>query len=156
MNELSRTIESGFTHYFEDFSHRVHQLAGELDDEQFWAKPHPYGNSFGNLVLHLNGNLNFYIGTQIELTGYVRNRDLEFAENTTTTKAEALAALTETVSMVVAALRKQEDADWSRAYSAPGVDDVHDRFSIFLRCCAHFHHHLGQMIYIVKGWKNQH
>ena len=53
---------------------RVRELAASLAETQFWARPYPYGNSFGHLVLHLTGNLNYYIGAQIANTGYVRQR----------------------------------------------------------------------------------
>ena len=57
---------------------RIRELAAPLSNEQFWQKPYPYGNSFGHLVLHLTGNLNYYIGAQIANTGYVRDRPREF------------------------------------------------------------------------------
>jgi hypothetical protein len=72
MNNLTQTIARAFSHQFSDFGRRVHTLAQELNEEQFWIKPYSYGNSFGNLVLHLTGNLNYYVGTQIAQTGYIR------------------------------------------------------------------------------------
>ena len=56
----------------------MHRLAEGLSDVQFWARPYPYGNSMGHLVLHLTGNLNFYIGREMAGTGYVRDREREF------------------------------------------------------------------------------
>ena len=50
-------------------------------------------------------------------------------------------------------LKKQTADDWAREYTAVGVDDVKDRFGIYLRCAVHFHHHIGQMIYLVKDLK---
>ena len=155
MDGLSLTLANGLVHYFEDFQVRVRDLAMELTDEQFWTRPYPYGNSFGNLVLHLKGNLSYYIGTQIENTGYVRDREIEFTEVVNRNKTDALADLDATVTMVIRSLRKQEATDWSREYRATGVDDVPDRFNIFLRCCVHFHHHIGQMTYLVKEWDRQ-
>ena len=35
-----------------------------LSEEQFWRNPFPYGNDIGHLVLHLTGNLNYYIGAK--------------------------------------------------------------------------------------------
>ena len=72
MSNLSTTISSGFVNQYTDFGLRVHRLAEDLSEEQFWTKPHSYGNSFGNLVLHITGNLNYYIGAQIAQTGYIR------------------------------------------------------------------------------------
>ncbi len=78
MSDLSETISNGFAHYYLDFLKRVESMAERLSEEEFWEKPYPYGNSFGNLVLHLCGNMNYYIGSQIEETGYSRDREAEF------------------------------------------------------------------------------
>ena len=155
MTEISATIADGFIHYFQEFRDRVHVLAGPLTNDQFWREPYPYGNSFGNLVLHLSGNLNYYIGSQIENSGYVRDRELEFREVQNGRKDAALAKMDDAVATVIQSLGHQNDVDWSLDYNADGVDDVHDRFSIYLRCCNHFHHHIGQMIYLVKAWSNE-
>ena len=152
MSNLSQVATSSFVHYFESFHDRVLELANSVSEEQFFAKPYPYGNSIGNLVLHLAGNLNFYIGSQIENTGYVRDRELEFAAVINGSRATALAEFSKAVTMVIHSLSSQKEEDWSRAYQANEVDDVHDRFSIYLRCCAHIHHHVGQMIYLAKEW----
>ena len=150
MGSLSTTIATGFVNQYTDFGLRVHRLAGELSDEQFWTKPHSYGNSFGNLVLHITGNLNYYIGAQIAQTGYIRQRDLEFTQVQVGQKREVLRKLDDAVDTVVASLKNQTAGDWEQSFSAVGADDVHDRFSIYLRCAVHFHHHIGQMIYLVK------
>ena len=77
MNDLSNTIANGLSSSYQDFGKRVHALTESLSEEQFWKKPYSYGNSFGHLTLHLIGNLNYYIGTQIAKTGYVRDRERE-------------------------------------------------------------------------------
>jgi uncharacterized damage-inducible protein DinB len=150
LNNLSTTISDNFAYYYQDFARRVKSLAEDLSEDQFWRKPYPYGNSFGNLVLHITGNLNHYIGAEIAKTGYVRERDLEFAENHSRRKGEVLRELDEAVDIVVKTLRAQTDQSWSEAYTSVGVDDVSDRFGIYLRCSAHFFHHIGQMTYLAK------
>ena len=62
-------------------AHLQHELIDPLSTEQLWQRPYRYGNSIGNLVLHLSGNLNYYIGAQIAGTGYVRHRDQEFSDS---------------------------------------------------------------------------
>jgi len=150
MSSLSTTIASGFVDHYTDFGLRVHRLAEDLSEEQFWTKPYSYGNSFGNLVLHITGNLNYYVGAQIAQTGYIRQRDLEFTQILVGQKQEVLRKLDEAVDMVVASITNQTPGDWEQTFSAVGVDDVKDRFGLYLRCAVHFHHHIGQMIYIVK------
>ena len=150
MSSLSTTIASGFVNHYTDFGLRVHKLAEGLSEEQFWRKPYSYGNSFGNLVLHITGNLNYYIGARIAQTGYIRQRDLEFTQTHVGQKQEVLRKLDEAVDMVITSLRNQTDGDWGQTFDAVGADDVKDRFSIYLRCAVHFHHHIGQMIYLAK------
>ena len=148
MSDLSVTISNGFGYYFQDFLSRVQMLADDLSEQEFWSNPYPYGNSMGHLVLHITGNLNYYIGTQLSATGYVRDREREFAENNPPPKAEVIQALAQAITTIIAVLEKQADIDWVTPYQADGVDDVHDRFSIFLRCAVHFHHHIGHMSYV--------
>ena len=147
MTKLSPILQQGFSHYFRDFLDRVQALAADLAEEEFWRNPYPYGNSIGHLVLHITGNLNYYIGAQLAATGYVRDRQREFSESTPPTKAETIAQLAEAIATVIAVLEEQQESDWSTPYRADGVDDVHDRFNIFLRCAVHFHHHIGHMSY---------
>jgi hypothetical protein len=148
VENLTTTISNGYTHYFEDFLQRVLTLSGDLTEEEFWKKPYPYGNSVGHLTLHLIGNLNTYIGAELGGTGYVRDREREFTDAHPPAKSEALATLKTTVEMVNAVVRNQRETDWSEPYRAVGVDDVHNRFDIILRCAVHFHHHIGQMFYL--------
>jgi hypothetical protein len=150
MNNLSNTVADGFIHSYQNLVQRVKSLAEKLSEEQFWKRPYPYGNSFGNLVLHITGNLNYYIGTQIANTGYIRERESEFAQNHLARKDVVLSKLDETVAMVIETLKAQTDQTWEAEYKAIGVEDVNDRFSIYLRCAVHLHHHIGQMIYLVN------
>ncbi len=151
MDTSSHTIAAGFINSYRDFARGVHALSADISEEQFWAKPYPYGNSFGHLTLHIIGNLNYYIGARIAGTGYVRNREREFTEENPPSKEEVLRRLDEAVDMVVATLGSQTAETWAEGYEAAGAGDwVKDRFSIFLRCASHFHHHVGQMIYLEK------
>lgn len=147
MSLLAATAGQSFCYYYQDFLQRVVDLSAELTEDEFWNNPFPYGNSIGHLVLHITGNLNYYIGAQLAASGYVRDREREFAEQNHPAKAAVLAELRTGVELVVNTLASQTVEDWSAPYQALGVDDVHDRFSIFLRCAVHFHHHIGQMSY---------
>ena len=128
----------------------LHKWVDPLSQEQFWRKPYPYGNSVGHLVLHLTGNLSYYIGTRVAETGYVRNRDREFNEPQKLPKQEVLAAFDRAIDMVAATALKQAPADWMAAYSAEREPESKNRFAIFLRCAAHADHHVGQIIYLSK------
>lgn len=49
------------------------------DDASVWAVVPGITNSAGSLVLHLCGNLQHFIGAKLGGSGYVRNREREFA-----------------------------------------------------------------------------
>jgi hypothetical protein len=145
---LSETIGAGFVRRYEELGARVRELAEPLSDEQFWTKPFAFGNSFGHLVLHLTGNLNYYIGAEIAGTVYVRDRDREFTEAARPAKAEVMKRFSDAVAMVARAARTQSEKDWGKNYTAMREEDAANRFNIFLRCATHLHLHVGQMIYL--------
>jgi hypothetical protein len=155
MSDLSNVIANGFIHTYRDFGKRVHELSEELSEKQFWTKPYPYGNSVGHLALHIIGNLNYYIGTQIAGTGYARDRDREFNESDPPPKEEVLRQLDEVVELVVKTLEAQTADSWEAEYSAVGWGALNNRFAAFHRCAAHFQSHIGQMIYIVNEHSRQ-
>lgn len=156
MTDLKSTIASDLAARYTKLAGVVRELAAPLSDEEFWAKPFSFGNSFGHLMLHLTGNLNYYIGTQIAGTGYVRDRPLEFSDATRPSKTEVMKEFDQVVEMVVGAINRQSADDWSKEYTAVGTD-TRDRFGIVLSCATHLHHHVGQMMYLnfeVKRVKN--
>ena len=150
MDNASSTIAHDLARYYKEAQQKVHALVEPLSDEQVWSKPYPYGNSIGHLLLHLTGNLSYYIGAEIGRTGYVRNRPLEFSDATRHPKLLLLQAFDAAISVVIAALQAQHDDDWGKAYTAKGMEDGGDRFTAFLRCAGHISHHTGQMIYLSK------
>ena len=107
MSDLQSTFASVLTARYTANAARVHELAAPLTNGQFWQKPFPFGNSFGHLVLHLTGNLNYYIGAQIAHTGYVRDRPREFNDPNPPTKGEALQRFDDVVAMVLQTIRAQ-------------------------------------------------
>jgi uncharacterized damage-inducible protein DinB len=155
MPDLASTISSDFASYYEYVSTQVHKWVDSLSQEQFWRNPYGYGNSVGHLVLHLTGNLSYYIGAQIAETGYVRNRDLEFTEMRKLPKDEVLKKFDEAVAMVTATIREQGPEDWMKAYSGEREPEAKERFMIFLRCAGHAYHHVGQIVYLSKELAKQ-
>jgi uncharacterized damage-inducible protein DinB len=145
---LSSLVRRSLAAQFERVRRRIHELAEPLTTDQLWRRPFPYGNSVGHLLLHLTGNLSYYIGTQVAGTGYVRDRPREFTDTSQRPKDEVLRDFDRALDMVLAALAAQREADWRAPYSGVGAEDEADRLSIFLRCAAHADHHTGQMIYL--------
>jgi hypothetical protein len=142
-------IQSSLADYFRVMvQERVHELVSPLSSEQVWQRPFPYGNSIGNLILHLTGNLNYYIGAQIAGTGYIRQRDLEFSDGGKP-KGELLKLFDDAIQITVATIEKQSDHDWSTPYYAERADGS-TRFAQVLACAGHAYHHVGQIIYLQR------
>jgi uncharacterized damage-inducible protein DinB len=154
MRDLKQTIASDLTARYKKLAGVVQELAAALSDEQLWEKPFAFGNSFGHLMLHVTGNLNYYIGAQIAGTGYVRDRPLEFSAAARPSKAEVLKKFDQAIEMVVATINGQSAEDWSKEYAAVGAD-ARDRFDMVLQCATHLHHHIGQMMYLVFELKGK-
>lgn len=150
MSSLHKTIAQDLSAYYQMVREQTHKWVDPLTTEQIWENPYGYGNSVGNLLLHMTGNLNYYIGARVAETGYVRDRDREFTERQTKTKEEVLAGLDKTIDMVVQTIQKQSTEDWLKPYSAEREPQATERFNIFLRCAGHAYHHVGQIIYLAR------
>ena len=150
MADLNEVVAGTLSSYYEEVRTKVHEWTAPLSSDQLWRKPYGYGNSVGHLLLHLTGNLNYYIGARIAATGYVRDRDREFNDTVKRPKEEVLPDFDRAIAMVVATIRAQSPNDWTAPYSAEREPHSKDRFSAFFRCAAHAYHHVGQIIYLSK------
>jgi len=131
MADLAEVITADLAAYYEMVRESVHKWADDLTNEQLWRKPYPYGNSVGHLILHVTGNLNYYIGARVAETGYVRDRDREFTEPKPIPREEVFAAFDRTIAMVVETIRKQGPEDWLKEYSAEREPEAKERFKHF-------------------------
>ncbi len=150
MSELSEGVRQAFANEYRDRAAELHKWADPLSDEQFWRNPFGYGNSVGHLVLHLTGNLSYYVGARIAGTDYVRNRDLEFTDSRNPAKNEVLKKFDETIAMVIATVENQSETDWTAPYTAEREPSAKNRLTLILRCASHLYHHLGQIIYLSR------
>lgn len=67
------------------FQRDLDKLSTELseykNENQLWVINKHISNSAGNLALHICGNLQYYIGTILGNSDYIRNRELEFSSS---------------------------------------------------------------------------
>ena len=148
MSELRAIVTNAIANEYRWRATELHKWVDPLGDAQFWQNPYSYGNSVGHLVLHVTGNLSYYIGARIGGTGYIRNRDLEFSDRTRPSKAAVLARFDDAIAMVAATAERQSESDWALPYSAEGEPEASTRYVAFLRSAVHFYHHVGQIIYL--------
>ncbi|MBC8173276.1 MAG: DinB superfamily protein, partial [Chitinophagales bacterium] len=67
--------ESFIKFYGDAIDAAVNELKQYSTEDNIWKVPPGINNSAGNLALHLAGNLNYFFGTLLGQTGYVRDRD---------------------------------------------------------------------------------
>ncbi len=145
--DLTALVRSALIGELEQLRDAVRAVAEPLSEQELWTKPIEPGNSIGHLILHLTGNLNHYVGAQLGKTGYVREREREFAETKPPAKPVMLAnlgAAVATFRRVVAALSAEQlAAPHPEARFGPVLNAL-------LHLVAHFAIHRGQMSYIVR------
>ncbi|HEY7404170.1 MAG TPA: DinB family protein [Candidatus Angelobacter sp.] len=150
MSSLQSVTIRDFIRYYRQCAEKIHALVDPLSDEQIWSRPYPYGNSVGHLLLHLTGNLSYYIGAEIGGTAYVRNRPLEFSDDTRHPKAALLRNFDAAIATVLTVLQEQSESDWDAPFAGKGMEFAGNRFFAFLQCAGHLSHHTGQVMYLCK------
>ncbi len=120
------------------------------DDESLWRTLPGLANSVGNLALHACGNLRHFVGGVLGGSGYVRDREAEFA--TRAGRREDVARrLRETAGLVSGVLprltREALEAPYPESH-----DGVQLRCDLFLlHLCTHLAFHLGQAGYLRRA-----
>lgn len=122
------------------------QVAAYPDDESLWKLVPGIGNSGGNLALHLAGNLRHFIGAQLGGTGYVRNRDAEFAAKGMT-RSEVREIVQAAIAEIDASLDKVDDEVLSRPFPLLIAERRVGTGEFLIHLAAHFTYHLGQLDY---------
>src|SRR5260221_7417250 len=150
MSELVRLVAKDLAAYYEMVRDQAHQWVDGLVDVRKWGPPQLFVRQRIHSLMHMTGNLDYYIGARVGETGYVRDRDREFAEPQPKPKAEVLAAFDRTIAMVIETIEKQGAEDWLKEYSGLREPEAAERFAIFLRCAGHAYHHVGQLIYLSR------
>jgi uncharacterized damage-inducible protein DinB len=145
--DLAQLARSALIEELEQLRDQVRQVAEPLTEQQLWQKPVEPGNSIGHLILHLTGNLNFFVGAQLGHTGYVRDREREFTEAERPPKEVLIANL----NAAVATFRRVVGGLTPEQLAAPHPEA---RFGTVIKglthLLAHFALHRGQMSYIVR------
>ena len=122
------------------------EIAAYPDDASLWVTPPGITNSGGMLAQHLNGNLRHFIGTAFGKTGFVRDRDAEFATRDRT-REQIRADIQQTITEVGNTLDKMSVDDFNGIFPVQ-IRDRSVRAADFLtHLAAHLGYHLGQIDY---------
>jgi hypothetical protein len=129
------------------FPRQLHAAVEALDDAQLWWQPNPHSNSVGVIVRHLAGNIRALVGHGIGGSGYVRDRDAEFAAPPIPRAAllEELDAAIAEADVALAALTPSRLAAPSSdpTFYPTVLEDV-------LNVTIHMSTHVGQVVWIAK------
>lgn len=132
------------------FARDLDTLRTEIDlypeDGLLWREAPGCPNTGGNLALHLVGNLRHFIGAQLGATGYVRNRDAEFATKGLG-KAEILSGISAAASEVSRTLASLDPARLEEPFPLPALGKSVRTGLWLMHLSTHLTFHLGQLDY---------
>ena len=122
------------------------ELEAYPDERLLWTLPPGLPNSAGTLALHLAGNLRHYVGALLGGTGYIRNRDEEFAARDLP-RAALLEQISEAEAALESTLPPLSEAQMSQPFPEPIRDRHLQTGDLLLQLAVHLAYHLGQVSY---------
>ena len=132
---------------------RVVDCVGRLPDEQIWARGSENENSIGNLVLHLCGNVQQWIGAGVGGEADVRDRDSEFAARGTLNARELQSRLETTLAMATEVIRTLPASRLPEKIMVQNQQKA--VLEVIYAVVEHFAQHTGQIIFATKMFTGQ-
>jgi uncharacterized damage-inducible protein DinB len=124
----------------------IDEIALYKNEETIWKIVPGIANSAGNLCLHLTGNLNHFIGALLGKTGYIRNRENEFAA-TGLKSSELIKGMEDTISVMQQTFDKLTDSDLEKTFPVDKHGQIVTTGYMMLHLMTHLNYHLGQINY---------
>jgi uncharacterized damage-inducible protein DinB len=132
----------------DEFPGQTRACLDALGEDDLWWRPNDQANAVGNLVLHLAGSNQFYLGHAIGGGGDVRDREAEFGARGQRSKADVFAVYDDARATVQRVLDTLTPARMVETTMATG------RSSSFARILMHVTHHnalhIGQIVWVTK------
>ena len=132
--------------YERDLNKLREEIASYKDEADLWKLTDGISNSGGNLCLHLTGNLKHFFGAVLGENGYVRDRDLEFADKNVA-RSEMLAEIDATKNVVLSTLAGLTEEDLDKVYPIEVFGKPMTTGFFVTHLATHFNYHLGQINY---------
>jgi uncharacterized damage-inducible protein DinB len=132
----------------DEYPGQIRACLDVLDEDDLWWRPHEQANAVGNLVLHLAGSNQFYLGHAIGGGPDVRDRDAEFGARGQRSTADVFGVYEQARATVQRVLDTLTPARLVETTMATG------RSSSFARILMHVTHHnalhIGQIVWATK------
>lgn len=135
------------TLYERDIRRLIEEITLFKSEENLWITQGSVKNPSGNLALHIIGGLNFYFGTTLAHTGYVRNRDLEFSQKGVKRK-DLTIQLEQLIPMIKDTLNALTPAKMEAEYPIVFDNAKNSTGYVLVTMEAHLNYHLGQINYL--------
>jgi len=116
------------------------------DEAVLWHKTPEIPNSAGNLVLHLAGNIQHFIGAELGHNSYQRDRGAEFGR-TSVPRAELQQEIDKAITAVDRAFSGQAAAQLDELFPSTIAGLTLTRGEAMVHLTAHLAYHLGQVDY---------
>ena len=132
--------------FLRDLNKLKEEISLYKDESDLWLLKGDIKNSAGTLALHLIGNLKDRIGTQLGGSGYVRNRDKEFADRTIP-RENILKEIGEVITIVQKVIPTITDEKFKSEYPIEFLGQKRSVGEILFILYGHLNYHLGQINY---------
>ena len=132
--------------YERDLNKLKSEIEQFSDEADLWKTSGDITNSAGNLAQHLVGNLQHFIGATLGESGYVRDRDSEFASRNSS-KEELLQEIDTTLAVVKETIGNLGEEDFARIYPIEVFGQPITTGFFLTHLTTHFNYHLGQINY---------
>lgn len=140
---MRRAIEHVLTR---DLRGLTDEIEAYPSDEALWRVAPGIANSAGTLALHVAGNVQYFIGAVLDRSGFVRDRDGEFASRGLP-RAKLIAELAAAIAAVQRALPRLSPAELEAEYPVPIAGRRVSTVDLLVHLAAHLGYHLGQVDY---------
>jgi Protein of unknown function (DUF1572) len=129
-----------------DLEKLVLELEAYTDESKLWLQAGEVKNPAGNLVLHLHGNLNMFVGKLLGKLDFVRDREAEFSRSNVP-RTELIAMVHATSAMLETVLPSLNPEDLEKPYPLEVLGYPMTTGYFLIHLYGHLNWHLGQVNY---------
>jgi hypothetical protein len=133
--------------YERDLRKLIEEVNAFKNEDDLWRTLGTIKNSSGNLVLHLIGGLNHFIGATLAHTGYIRDRDLEFSQKGVE-REELVARLEKLIPVITGALNDLSPEQMEGEFALIFDGKKNPASYVLVMLLGHLNYHLGQVNYL--------
>ncbi|OJJ22940.1 DinB superfamily protein [marine bacterium AO1-C] len=140
------TLQTLISIYQRDLARLKEEILAYNNEQDLWKKIEGITNPGGNLALHIVGNLNHFIGTALGETGFVRDREAEFASSDVPRK-QIVEDIEATSQMIEQTLTNLPVDRLTKDYPIGFREEVYSIDYMLIHFVVHLNYHLGQVNY---------